>query len=90
MVDYRALNEVLETQYPPPPEWSNIVNQLGDSELHSTFDCADFFFQNRLRRRFVDDGHIHVLWPIRMESLPTRAGVESDRPVKFPRDKEHR
>jgi hypothetical protein len=49
VVDYRALNEVLETQYFPPPEWSNIVNQLGDSKLYSTFDCADFFFQNRLR-----------------------------------------
>ena len=49
MVDYRALNEVHETQYFPPPEWSNIVNQLGGSKLYSTFDCADFFFQNRLR-----------------------------------------
>ena len=27
----------------PPPEWTNIVNQLGDSEIFSTFDCADFF-----------------------------------------------
>ena len=25
------------------------MNQLGDSKLYSTFDCADFFFQNRLR-----------------------------------------
>jgi hypothetical protein len=48
-VDYCALNGVLETQYFPPPEWTNIVNQLGDSETVSTFDCADFFFQNRLR-----------------------------------------
>ena len=32
-VDYRALNEVLETQYFPPPEWSNIVNQLGDATI---------------------------------------------------------
>ena len=48
-VDYRALNEVLETQYVPPPEWSNTVNQLEDADLHSTFDCAYFFFQNRMR-----------------------------------------
>ena len=47
VVDYRALNEVLETQHFPPPEWSNIVNQLGDADIFSTFDCADFFFQNR-------------------------------------------
>ena len=49
VVDFRALNEVLETQYFPPPEWSNIVIQLGDAVLSGTFDCADFFFQNRLR-----------------------------------------
>ena len=49
VLDYRAFNEVLETQYFPPPEWSNIVNQLGDATLYSTFDCAYFFFQNRLR-----------------------------------------
>ena len=49
VVDYRELNEVVETQYVSPPEWSNIVNQLGDANLFSTFDCADFFFQNRLR-----------------------------------------
>ena len=49
VVDYRALNEVLETQYFPPPEWSNIVNQLGDAEIFSTFDFAGFLFQNRLR-----------------------------------------
>ena len=49
VVEYRALNDVLETQYYPPPEWSNIVHQLGDSKVYSTFECADFFFQNRLR-----------------------------------------
>ena len=49
VVDYRALNDVLGTQYFPPPEWSNMVNQLEDSSLYSTFDCSDFFFQNRLR-----------------------------------------
>ena len=46
VADYRALNEVLATQYFPPPEWSNIVNQLGDSTLCGTFDCADFVFPN--------------------------------------------
>ena len=25
------------------------MNQLGDSKLYSTFDCENFFFQNRLR-----------------------------------------
>ena len=49
VVDYRALNEVLENHISLPPEWSNIVNQLGDSKLYSTFECTDFFFQNRLR-----------------------------------------
>jgi len=49
VVNYRALDDVLETQYFPPPERSNIVNQLGDSSLYSTFDCSDFFFQNRPR-----------------------------------------
>ena len=44
VVDYRRLNEVLETQYFPPPEWTNIVNQLGDSQYFSTFNCSDFFF----------------------------------------------
>jgi hypothetical protein len=38
VVDYRALNGVLETQNFPPPEWTIIVNQLGDSEIFSTFD----------------------------------------------------
>ena len=58
VVDYRALNDVLETQYFPPPEWSNIVNQLGDSSLYSTFDCSDFFFQNRLRDEDLSLIHI--------------------------------
>ena len=30
VVDYRAINDVLETQFFTPPEWTNIVNQLGD------------------------------------------------------------
>jgi len=49
VVDYRNLNEVLETQYFPPPEWTNIVNQLGDAQIYTTFDCTDFFVQNRMR-----------------------------------------
>ena len=49
VVDYRALNKVFETQCFPPPEWRNMVNQPGDAGIFSTFDCADFFFQNRLR-----------------------------------------
>jgi len=51
VVDFRALNEVTIMEFHPLPNITEILDQLGQSQLFSVIDLASGFYQKKLTKK---------------------------------------